>query len=128
MLSQVYRGFASSVEPWQLHGDGGHIGGQLSIDLASTTCLPMIIIMASTMHYHGFLLKKVNNANLYEFQSETINRSISILTAKIRRKKPAVKVVSTTSAYQIPGMEPPLLSRTPIIRTRAFAHKNSFCV
>ena len=53
--SRHYRGFASSVVPWQLHGDGGHIGGQLSIGLIQFT------LQYGCCH-HVFFAEKVNKA------------------------------------------------------------------
>ena len=46
----MHRGFASSVIPWQIHGDGGNIGGQLSIGLIQFS-------LQYGHHYHSFLLK-----------------------------------------------------------------------
>ena len=79
------RGFASSVIPWQLHGDGGHIGRQLSIGLILLSNMAMD-------HHHVFFAKKgtciqyVNNAktllHTYTYAGSLLPLSLVVTTIR----------------------------------------------
>ena len=50
-MNSAFEFMKCTVMPWQLHGDGGYIGGQLSIG-------PIQSALQYGLHHHGTLLKK----------------------------------------------------------------------